>query len=270
MKKIDVNNDVALITTVSNLSLYKRTVSTFPINIKLFVIDGNRGFYGLNSIKFMFKKLKKYKIKWLILADEDVVFVNPNAVFDIIKKIEEESFDICGIRDGGMLSWRDKNPYLLNPFFCILNLEKIYSIYSEKEFLEHQYIKDSEFDDDLSGLKYNYNTSSLFEGYYCFFLWLRRKGFKIKFLEATEGGFEKDLETTKVFDVNSEVLLYHTWYARLYEKVEYHTNRIDRVIEKGTFQNDFRSRKIIYLKNYSFLFNKWRKKTINRIINRLK
>lgn len=74
------HNSIAIITTVSNLSLYKRTVSFFPENIRLFAIDGKNGFFGLNSIKFMFNKLKKHKIKWLIMADEDVVFVNPDGV----------------------------------------------------------------------------------------------------------------------------------------------------------------------------------------------
>lgn len=263
-------NDIALITTVGNISLYKKTVSFFPENIKLFVIDGKEGIFGLSSIKFMFKKLKKHKIKWLIMVDEDVVFVNPKAVFDIINKLEKESYDICGIRDGGVLPWRDKNPYLINPFFCILNLEKISSIYDEKEFLRHQFIKDIEFDDDLSKLKYNYDTISLFEDYYCFFLWLRRKNFKIKFLEARAGDFDNDIETTTVFNVKNGILLYHTWYARLYENNEYHTDRIDRVVEKGNFQKDFRFREIIYFKDYFFLFKKRSRKIINKIINKFK
>ena len=161
----DVNN-IAIITTVNNLFLYKKTVNFFPNNIKLFVIDGSYGLFGLNSIKFMFRKLKKHKIKWLIMVDEDVIFVNPQNIFDIINNMKIEGTDVCGIRDGGVLEWRDKNPYLINPFFCILNIKKIYSIYSESDFLENQYIQDNEFDDDLSELEYPFDEKSLFEDYY--------------------------------------------------------------------------------------------------------
>jgi hypothetical protein len=264
------NNNIGLITTVSNISLYKETISFFPENINLFVIDGSDGLFGLNSIKLMFKKLKKHKIKWLIMADEDVVFVNPNNIFDIIGEMEEEDHDVCGVRDGGLLSWRDKNPYILNTFFCIFNLEKIKAFYSETEFLENQYIEEDEFDDDLSALKYPYNTKSLFEDYYCFFLWLRRKNLKFKFLQANGGDFENDLETTTVFGVNNEILLYHTWYARTYGFNTYHTNRIDRVIGKGNIQKEFLLRKINYFRSYSFSIKKIRSRWYNRVINLFK
>jgi hypothetical protein len=262
----DINN-IAILTTVNNFFLYKKTVAFFPKNIKLYVIDGSNGLFGLNSIKFMFKKLKKHKIKWLIMADEDVVFVNSENVFDIINKMEVDGTDVCGIRDGGMLSWRDKNPYIINPFFCILNLEKIYSIYSESEFLENQYVLDNEFKDDLSELKYGYDKKSIFEDYYCFFLWLRRKEMKFQFLNAYGGDFENDLETTTVIGSDKNILLYHTWYARTYGLNKYHTNRIDKVLEKGDPQIEFNNRKIIYFKNYCFSINKNFNKFYNRFIN---
>lgn len=264
------NNNIGLITTVSNISLYKKTVSFFPENIKLIAIDGKNGLFGLNSIKFMFKKMKKHKIKWLILADEDVIFINGAIIFDIINNLEDEKIDVCGVRDGGMLSWRDKNPYLPNPFFCILNVENILPIYSEKEFLKNNYSLKDEFDDNLSDLIYPYNKDSLYEDYYCFFLWLRRKKLSFKFLKAEEAGFQNDLETTAVYGFKNEVILYHTWYARTYGTNEYHTKRIDRVIDKGIELSGFEKRNIIWLKNYSFSFKKRIRKLKNKIYNLFK
>lgn len=263
-------SNIGLITTVSNFSLYKKTVAFFPENIELYAIDGTDGLFGLNSFKFMFKKLKKHKIKWLIIADEDVIFINSSIVFDIINNLEEKKIDVCGIRDGGLLSWRDKNPYLPNPFFCILNLERIFPIYSEKDFLKNQYIVKNEFDDDLSGLIYPYNNNSLYEDYYCFFLWLRRKKMSFKFLKAEEAGFENDLETTAVYGFNNEVFLYHTWYARTYGTNEYHTKRIEKVIAKGNELIGFEKRNIIWLKNYLFSFKKRLRKVKNKIYNLFK
>lgn len=261
------SNNIGLITTVSNFSLYKKTVAFFPENIKLIAIDGSNGLFGLNSIKFMFKKIRKHQIKWLILADEDVIFINSKIVFDIINNLEEEKIDVCGIRDGGMISWRGKNPYLPNPFFCILNLENIFPIYSEIEFLNNNYSVKDEFDDDLSDLIYPYNKESLYEDYYCFFLWLRRKKISFKFLKAEVAGFENDQETTAVYGYNDEVFLYHTWYARTYGSNEYHTNRIDKVIDKGIELKGFEKRNIVWLENYSFSFKKRIRKLKNRIYN---
>ncbi|MFV5703597.1 hypothetical protein ACM55F_17195 [Flavobacterium sp. XS2P12] len=268
--EIKTRQDIGLLTTVNNFALYKQTVTSFPEQFKTFVIDGSEGLYGLNSFKFMFKKLKNQKLKWLVLVDEDVVFVNPDAVLNIIKSLENNHEDICGIRGGGVLSWRDKNPHLLNPFFCIFNLEKIYTIYNEKEFLSHQYIIPDEFDDDLSALPFKFNKESLFEEYYCFFLWLRRNNFKFKFLNAQGNDFENDLETTKVFDSNNKILLYHTWYARSYGNNKYHTVRIDRVINEGKFIKTYSNRTIIWYKNYRFSILKGIKKIYKPIIKFIK
>ena len=262
--------NIGILTTVNNLSLYKKTLDFFPIDLKTYAIDGSDGLFGLNSFKFMFKKLKKEKLKWLILADEDVIFVNPNSVLSIIKLLEKNNEDVCGVRDGGILSWRDKNPFLINPFFCILNLEKIYSIYNETAFLKNQYIIENEFDDDLSGLPFKYTLDSLFEDYYCFFLWLRRNNFKFHFLNAQDNNFENDLETTTVFDTNNNVLLYHTWYARTYGHNEWHTKRIDSVIKEGKTIKEYSNRNIIWFKNYHFSFVKKRNKIYRRILSFLK
>jgi len=215
----------------------------------------------------MFKKLKHQRIKWIIMADEDVIFVNAEAIFSIIREMQEKKYGVAGIRDGGLLSWRDKNPYLINPFFCILDFEKISSFYDEKEFLKHNYLIEGEFDDDLSNLKFNYSRLSSFENYYCFFIWLRRKNIKFKFLNAVSSGFENDLETTTVFDLNNDVLLYHTWYARTYGIDVKNTTRINNVINTGVFVKEFDERKIIYLKNYSFSLKKKAKKFYNRTLN---
>lgn len=248
--------EIALITTVSNLLLYKKSVNTFPENIDLIAIDGTKGLFGILSIKFMFSKISSKKYKWIIMADEDVLFVNPNGVFEIIEKMKNSDIDVCGIRDGGVLSWRNKNPYIINPFFCILNFEKIKSIYSEKEIDKHQYIIENEFNDDLSVLPFPCDINSMYEEYYCFFLWLRRKDMVFHFLDAISDTFENDPETTTVFDLNNKVMLYHTWYARTYGVNEFHTKRINNVLNSFSSVEKLKPIKIIWLKNYFFNYKK--------------
>ena len=126
-------------------------------------------------------------------------------------------------RDGGVIPHRIQNPYGINTFFSILNFKEILALWNEKEILKNQYILENEFDDDLSLLDGDYSKESLFEPYYCFYFWLRRKGKKILFLDASVP-FEEDNITNLVVDTNQNPILYHTWYARSYGLNEKHTN----------------------------------------------
>lgn len=261
---------IALVTTVSNKLLYRKTVKTFPDNIDLIAIDGTRGLFGIDSIKFMFNKLSSQKYDYIIMADEDVLFINNKEVFNLVDKMRRENIVVCGVRDGGVLSWRGKNPYLINPFFCILDFKQIKLIYNENEIEKNQYILENEFNDDLSTLVYKFDKNSIFEEYYCFFLWLRRLNMNFYFLNAISNSFENDLETTTVFDDRGNALLYHTWYARTYGKNEYHTARIDKIINICVHDKDLKKVKIIWLKDVFFNIKKDLNKIKNKITFRLK
>jgi len=260
--------NIALLTTVANFELYEKSAPLFPQNIQKFVIDGTTGMHGLESIKYMFKKLKNKNIEWLIMADEDVIFSNPNAVFEIIEHMKNNNYTVCGVRDGGMIPHRKQNPYLINTFFSILNFSVIENSWNEKEIIKNQYSKEKEFNDNISNLKYDYNVSSTYEPYYCFYLWLRRKGEKFLFLDATVP-FEDDEITNEVKDHNGKSMLYHTWYARAYGVNEKHTKRIDKIfsllsVEKSDFENP------IIFKDYTFAFRKRINKFIARVVAKLK
>lgn len=49
---------IAIVTTVANKELYAKTASLFSKGIDKYVIDGTNGMYGLDSIDYMFRKLK--------------------------------------------------------------------------------------------------------------------------------------------------------------------------------------------------------------------
>ena len=221
-------SEIAIISTVSNFNLYNKSSKSFPTGIKHYVIDGSNGMHNLSSIMFMFKILRRKGVKWIVMADEDVIFVKPDKIFELINYMEAEDYSVCGVRDGGEISHRNQNPYLINTFFSILHFAKVQAIFDEKEILKHQYIGENEFEDNLEKLQYQYNRKSLFEPYYCFFLWLRRKGERFLFLSAS---MHNDGITNKVFDLDGKLLLYHTWYARSYGKNEKHTNRINKVLK---------------------------------------
>ena len=117
------NSQIAILSTVINFELYQKSSQLYPIEIQKYVIDGRNGMFALDSIIYMMQKLKDKDIKWLIMADEDVLFANPNLIFDIINKMQAESYTVCGIRDGGLISHRTYNPFLINPFFSVINFE---------------------------------------------------------------------------------------------------------------------------------------------------
>jgi hypothetical protein len=253
--------NIAIITTLINKDLYQKSAQLFPENIQKYVIEGKEGMFALDSLCYMMKKLKGRGIEWLIMADEDVLFRNPDGIYDIINYLKENDFILCGVRDGGQIKTRKQNPFAINTFFSVIDFKKLEQLWDRHAVRKNQYILPNEFQEDLSALKEEYDAMSLFEPYYCFYFWLRRKGEKILFLEASEP-FEEDDFTTLVFDTNGKELLYHTWYARSYGESEKHTKRIDKVLDLINI-DDTKTPEYIYFFDTLFYFKKqWKKNGI--------
>ncbi|MHB1147217.1 MAG: hypothetical protein ACYC01_06420 [Lutibacter sp.] len=252
------NSKIAIITTVINQELYQKSSQLFPENVTKYVIDGTNGMFGIDSIGYMMKKLKGTGIEWLIMADEDVLFVNPNGVFSLIEEMTAKNYFVCGVRDGGSIPNRYFSPYLINTFFSIINFKELEHIWNEQEVLKNQYINDNEFWEDLDKLNEAYDVKSIYEPYYCFYFWLRRKNKKILFLEAT-APFSDDRITTLVYNTSGAALLYHTWYARSYGNNDKHTNRINRIFSLLEFENNKTTNPIVFKYKLFFIILKFRK-----------
>ena len=256
---------IAILTTVANFELYKKTSQLFPKGIQKYVIDGTDSMHGLESIYYMMKKLKGKGVEWLIMADEDVIFSNSNTVFSIIDDMQEKNITVCGVRDGGVIKHRKQNPWVINTFFSILDFKTVENIWNKNEVKKHQYALKNEFDDDLSSLIEEYDTESVYEPYYCFYFWLRRKAKKILFLEAS---MHDDSISNKVMYSN-EVFLHHTWYARSYGEIKKHTNRINTILDKMyiySAEDNFNDNEVIIFKDNTFLFKKMVKKIYKKIV----
>ena len=228
--------NIAILTTLINKDLYDKSAQLFPKGVQRYVIDGRHELFGIDSIYLMMKKLRGKGVDWLIMADEDVLFINHDYILDIVTDLSKSGEILCGVRDGGQIPNRTYSPYLINTFFSVINFKKLESIWDEKQVRRNQYISPGEFDEDLSGLPGQYDETSLYEPYYRFYFWLRRRGEKIRFLHAVKP-FEDDHKTTLDFDTRNRELLYHTWYARLYGVDENHTRRIDRIFSMLNFKN---------------------------------
>lgn len=256
-----------VLTTVSNFTLYKKTSVLFPKGIKKVVFDGTKGMHGIHSILFMFKYFKKTDIEWIVMVDEDVVFKNSNEVFNLIEYMDKNDFTVCGIRDGGVINHRNFNPYVINTFFSIVNFKKLKAIYDKKEIFKNNYTIQNEFDDDLSKLNYKYDSNSLYEPYYCFYLWLRRKKCKILFLD-TEQYATNDSLANSIISLNGNLLGIHTWHARSYGKNLKHTIRIDSILGEFTFDGNSTNPEII--KNNWFPIQYNIQKLYRRLMNKIK
>jgi len=106
----------------------------------------------------------------------------------------------------------------------------------------------------------------LYEPYYCFYLWLRRKNKKIFFLEAEI--CKDEISNSVLF--KKEVLLYHTWYARSYGLNKKHTKRINAILDlqkENSIDRDSIDR--IIFKKRSFAIEQKVLKLYRRIRNKI-
>lgn len=256
--------NIAVLTTLINKDLYKKSAQLFPKDAVKYVIDGSNNMFGIESLLFMMKKLKGKGIEWLVMSDEDVLFINPDGIYTIIEYMKKNNYILAGVRDGGQIPNRIYNPYVINTFFSIINFKELEKNWMPNKILKNQYILDNEFNEDLSELKEEYDVKSLYEPYYCFYFWLRRINKKLLFLNA-EKPFDEDDKTTLVYDTDGNKLLYHTWYARVYGKNEKHTKRIDTVFNLIDFEDKIQP-SYIYLKDHLFIV----KYNYNRLLKRIK
>lgn len=250
---------IAILSTVNNFKLYRKSSKLYPSNIKSYVFDGRNGMFGIFSITFMMKVFKRKNIDWLILMDEDALFVNSELIYPLIDHMKENDYIIAGVRDGGALPERSGNPYVMNPFFSIINFKELKKIWNKKEMYRNHYVNEDEFNDDLSHLKYPYNKMSMSEPYYCFYFWLKRKNKKMLFLDV-DLPFDDDKITNVVYDLNNQPILYHTWFSREYGDLRgRHTARIDRVFEEFENKNSKSSPVKIYKDKLFPLKNRFRR-----------
>lgn len=260
---------IAIVTTVASRKLYAKTASLFPKGIDKYVIDGTNGMYGLDSIDYMFRKLKNKKYDWIIMADEDVFFYEADLVFDVIENMMENGFSICGVRDGGVIKHRFHNPEAINTFFSIINFSDLKEKYNLKEIKSFQkHAPELYQNKDYSQLPYRFDIQSLREPYYCLYFWAHHNNYKFLYLD-TINPVGDDKVGNVILSPSGEKIAMHSWYARAYGVYEDQTLRLNNFMEDFEIVNaTINWNEVKLLKNYFFNWRKRFKKFLKRSINK--
>ena len=238
---------IAIVSNMLNVNLYIES-SSFYSNLfpkfEIINVYGKNKLFGLKFFHHIIQTLFDYD--WIIVVDEDCFITNQKALIDLLQHQIDNNIDCSGMPDGGVISHRDYNPVAINPYFTILNLKKIRSIYNKKAIDNTRYTPElkkhapthlfkKKFDASsyptmqklpkrkAFGVKYKDN-----EPYYKLFFWMLKNGLKFLYLDAYN--YDNGDEFTTILKNHEGVdFAYHTWYAREYNGK--HKSRIDNIIK---------------------------------------
>lgn len=151
--------------------------------------------------------------------DEDAFVINPEAILDLAEYMLANGYANCGVSDGD-INVRNLNPIVTNPFFNILDLNKIreqYDSIKEIKRFDYEEVKQRMIDEFhaqpyRTRARYNFDCID-FEPYYPFFFWLAFH-FKTLYLSSAR---HADKQSTIAYDNNQQEILAHSWYSRFYK-----------------------------------------------------
>jgi len=184
------------------------------------------------SDEYLYKLLQR-DADYIINIDEDAFVIDNCKLEALVKYCIIEDIDVCGFPDGGVLPIRTHNPLVVNPFFNIFHIKKIkidFSLHIVQTYREHK--KEYEKHTPLHLIRSPYIYDS-YEPYCPFFIWLSQK-YTVLYLN---GETHQDGISTILKDQNNHSILIHSWYSRYYGNNNYHTNRINRIIQESTNLN---------------------------------
>ena len=186
-------------------------------------------------------------VKWVIHLDEDNFVFDLKRLYNLVKYMEREDYDVAGIPDGGVSSIRGANPLSINPFLAIFNYKKIKPLLLQNPEFSYKCDDLIEYAPKFlfkKELKYNLEGKS--EEYYPLFFKLLREGCKFLYLDGIES--KLDILSTYLFDHENEPFLIHTWFSRRYREgigkgfwprhsheageIEFNTYRINEIFER--------------------------------------
>ena len=184
----------------------------------------------MGGSKYLYDIILKNNYDWVINIDEDFFTFSFERVIELLDYMIDNDYDYCGMSDGGMCKHRCHSPIVQNPYFNIFRAYKIRPALDSIEYVQNTYqYNNSMYEFMPKNIKEGYSwTNDNFEPYYPFFYWLPCRGFKPLYLESYE---DSDEISTIIKNHKGDEIGIHTWYSRLYNKDNTHTDRINRAYE---------------------------------------
>jgi hypothetical protein len=169
----------------------------------------------------------EFGTKWVLNLDEDCFLFDPNEVIKLLKFMESDNYDYCGVQDGGSISVRVHNPLTTNPFFNLFNSEKILPL--EKNYYSKRYELGSITEKYQQHIRFKEKDYKFdfYEPFYSHFFWLLENGLTPYFLDAEDFSQEKYFviapllriipyynSPTLVRNHDGNAIALHTWHSR--------------------------------------------------------
>ncbi|GHT75973.1 hypothetical protein FACS189413_00490 [Bacteroidia bacterium] len=210
---------IEIVTRSMNRKLYHLSQSTIQLPFKRIRLTNT------TAESYLYQLLKR-DVDYVINIDEDAFIYNNERLLALLNYCIANDIDLCGMPDGGVLPVRQQNPLVVNPFFNIIHVKKLRSAFSKKairKYKEHQPEYEQKTPVHLLKTNYTYRYCEPFEP---FFVWISQN-FKVLYLNAEE---HTDGFTTLLKDPNDQPFLLHTWFSRMYETDDFHTQRINNIL----------------------------------------
>lgn len=248
-----MDNTCIIVNTMSDDLLDKSKQFYEHLNICKIYVEGKHGLYGLDFLEKIIND-KSISFDWVILLDEDFFLTDTDELFSLLSYMKDNEYHVCGMPDGGVVNIRHHNPVAINPFFCIININKVRNIYSAKE------VKKAIFDDDLMTylpkhlIKTPYDIDG-FEKYYKLFFFLLRNNINFLYLDAESANkVDKKLDATStaIKSHDGAVIGFHSWYARQWRE---HEQRINNLITYCENNKKVESQELLLENNKSIYKN---------------
>jgi len=240
-----------------------------PSDFDQFYIDGRFGFYGLKAIKLALNSSQLKSYDWIIFLDEDAAILDSKRLLELFHHMRDENFAVAGIRDGGEIEFRRGNPHFPNLSFCAISRKLLPTGIDYSPKLSSDFFTNKENFDEIVMLKPNHFTYENSEEYYNFFNELKMKNSNFLFLTSRYYNQTEDEFTTVFLDHKGTDLVIHSWQARVYEKNETHTDRINNVFRRLSLKrNLYKGQKLSNPEYISYLL-KFRKKQLKKLIKKL-
>lgn len=145
---------------------------------------------------------------WVINLDEDAFVTDWSSIIDIIKFMDENGIEYCGMPDGGVCHHRSNSWIVCNPFFNIFNVRAIRRKLVHRDII-NRYPYNPEMEKNKPFFVNNLPQGRMYEPFNSLFYWLA-DNFKCLYLNALD---HPDKIST-MLQWKEKAFLYHSWYSR--------------------------------------------------------